>query len=222
MNDNVSAFNAMEYDDKIKMTIPFYEDFYNQIIDISKMLFKKPLNWLDVGCGTGKMAELILENTAINKLVLCDNSIQMIEIAKKRVHNKKVEFIHSSIDHMDRHNAFDVVTAVQVFHYFQREERINAIKKSYKALKSKGIFITFENFAPYSEMGKVLFLKRWKEYQLSQGKSYEECETHISRYGKTYFPITISEHLDVLNQCGFTNTEIIWVSNMQVGLLGEK
>lgn len=65
MNDNVSAFNAMEYDDKIKMTIPFYEDFYNQIIDISKMLFKKPLNWLDVGCGTGKMAELILENTAI-------------------------------------------------------------------------------------------------------------------------------------------------------------
>lgn len=50
----------------------------------------------------------------------------------------------------------------------------------------------------------------------------DECNRHIGRYGKEYFPISISEHLKVLEQCGFENVEIIWISNMQVGLLGIK
>lgn len=49
-----------------------------------------------------------------------------------------------------------------------------------------------------------------------------KCNGHIGRYGKEYFPISISEHLKVLEQCGFENAEIIWVSNMQAGLLGIK
>lgn len=57
---------------------------------------------------------------------------------------------------------------------------------------------------------------------MAQGKSAKESDDHIDRYGKNYFPITISEHLDVLKQCGFRNAEILWVSNMQAGLLGIK
>lgn len=34
MNNNTSAFNAAEYDDKIKRTLPYYEEFYKQIVDI--------------------------------------------------------------------------------------------------------------------------------------------------------------------------------------------
>lgn len=28
MNDNISAFNSIEYDNKIKQTLPYYDDFY--------------------------------------------------------------------------------------------------------------------------------------------------------------------------------------------------
>lgn len=90
MKDNISAFDAAEYDDKIKMTIPFYEDFYRQVIEVVKSWSDGPVRWLDVGCGTGKMAEA-----------------------------------------------------------------------------------AFEKFAPYSEAGESLYLKRWKAYQISQGKSFD-------------------------------------------------
>lgn len=139
MKDNISAFDAAEYDDKIKMTIPFYEDFYRQVIEVVKSWSDGPVRWLDVGCGTGKMAEA-----------------------------------------------------------------------------------AFEKFAPYSEAGESLCLKRWKAYQISQGKSTKECDEHISRYKKEYFPISISESMDIFRQAGFKNAEILWVSNMQAGLLGIK
>lgn len=222
MNDNTSAFNALEYDERIKKTLPYYEEFYKQVIDVVKTQFNKSLAWLDVGCGTGKMAEIALRTVAIEKFIFCDSSVNMIEIAKRRFESKNTEFIASSILNLCTNTHFDVITAIQVFHYFERKERIQAIKQCYEMLYAKGIFITFENFAPHSEAGKKLLLERWKSYQLSQGKDIAECNRHIDRYGKEYFPISILEHLEVMEQCGFKNVEIIWVSNMQVGLLGIK
>lgn len=221
-HDNASAFYAVEYDEKIKMTLPYYEEFYKQVIDIVKLRFDKPLTWLDVGCGTGKMAETALKAVALDKFVFCDNSADMIEIVKRRFQNVNAEFIIASVLELQHSMQFDVITAIQVFHYLEREERISAVKRCYEMLNPHGIFMTFENFAPQSEAGKQLFLERWKLYQLSQGKDMAECDGHIGRYGKEYFPIPIAEHLKVLEQCGFENVEVIWVSNMQAGLLGIK
>ena len=94
--------------------------------------------------------------------------------------------------------------------------------KCYDALAPNGIMISFENFAPSSELGKALFLKRWESYQIGQGKRKEKAKKHISRYGKGYFPIAIAEHLKAYKQAGFETVELLWVSNMQVGLLGIK
>lgn len=222
MKDNASAFNVSNYDEKIKMTLPYYEDFYKQVIDVVKIQFDRPLRWLDVGCGTGKMAEAAFNNVNIDRFVFYDNSKQMIETAQKRFRNKNADFIALSVQELDKSEEFDIATAIQVFHYLQREERTEAVRKCYNALRTNGMFITFENFAPFSEYGKGLFLNRWRQYQLSQGKSAGECDNHINRYGKDYFPISISEHLELLNNCGFKGVEILWVSNMQVGLLGIK
>lgn len=102
----------------------------------------------------------------------------------------------------------------------QKHERIEALKKCYKALATNGILISFENFAPNSQQGKDLFLKRWESYQMRQGKGEEEAKKHMSRYGKDYFPISITEHLKAYKEAGFSSVEVLWISNMQVGLLG--
>ncbi|MDE6221363.1 MAG: class I SAM-dependent methyltransferase, partial [Lachnospiraceae bacterium] len=124
MNDNTSAFNALEYDEKIKKTLPYYEDIYKQIIEIVKIQFDKTLTWLDIGCGTGKMAEIALKMIDIEKFVFCDNSVNMIEIAKQRFGNENAEFITSSVLELHSDIPFEVITAIQVFHYFEKEERI--------------------------------------------------------------------------------------------------
>ena len=97
-----------------------------------------------------------------------------------------------------------------------------AIKKCYDSLVENGIYISFENFAPDSEEGARLYLERWRQFQIVNGKNKVEADLHIERYGRDYFPITISESIRLLKECGFRMVEILWVSYMQVGILARK
>lgn len=89
-------------------------------------------------------------------------------------------------------------------------------------LKAGGLFFTFENVAPNSEIGTRFVLDRWKAYQLKNGKSREEADSHIKRYGVDYFPLTVEAHLKLMRQCGFQAVELIWMSYMQAGFMGVK
>lgn len=222
--DNCSAFVSVEYDRKIRKTLPYYEEFYNQIIDLIQVYNPKQLSWLDIGCGTGKMAEKAQLHFVIDRFVFVDNSESMLNMAKELYGSldTKTEFYLCDALDLAYGEEFDVVTAILINHYFHKEEKLKALKKYYDALKPNGIYIGFENFLPDSAYGKQLGLKRWKEYQLRQGKSIDECEKHMSRCGAAYFPITLSEQLELLKLAGFEVAEILWVSNMQAGVFGIK
>lgn len=222
MGDNKSAFDAKEYDIKIKQTLPYYDAFYEQVMDLVKVCKHDALRWLDVGCGTGKMAELVFQNVEVETFTFCDCSAEMLEITKKRFSHPNTDFIICDVQKLSYINDFDVVTAIQVNHYLQKEERKIALQKCYEALKETGLFISFENFAPFSKIGKKIYLDKWREYQIQQGKSPLECDRHINRYEKDYFPISLTEHLELLHNCGFKVVEILWISNMQVGIWGMK
>ena len=45
MSDNTSAFHVLVYDEKIKKTLPYYEEFYKQVVDIVKIRFDKSLTF---------------------------------------------------------------------------------------------------------------------------------------------------------------------------------
>ncbi len=222
MKQNSAPFDVAEYDRQIKRTLPFYEEMFQQAVDIVRILNLQSLRWLDVGCGTGKMARTALDNFDIQKMVCIDVEKEMLEKAENFCDNEKVEFLQCDIRELPYEEIFDIVTAVQVNHYFKKDERVAAIKKCYDALAENGIYISFENFAPDSEEGARLYLERWKQFQIANGKSKEEADSHIRRYGRDYFSITISESIKLLKECGFRMVGILWVSYMQVGILARK
>lgn len=222
MKQNSTPFTVAEYDKQIKRILPFYEEMIQQIVDIVKVLDLKPLKWLDVGCGTGKMARTALDYFNTQKMVCIDVDKEMIGRAERFCDNGKVEFLQCDVRELPYQKMFDIVTAVQVNHYFKKEERITAIKNCYDALEENGVYISFENFAPDSEEGTRLYLERWKQFQIANGKTEKEADLHIKRYGQSYFPISILESVGLLTECGFRMVEILWVSYMQVGILARK
>lgn len=222
MNDNKSAFGSTEYDRKIKQTLPYYDELYEQVIELVKLFNYNTVRWLDIGCGTGKMGSIAFENLELERFVFCDSSDKMIRIAKERFKCHNAEFSVCDIKKLAYANEFNVITAIQVNHYLQIDERKTALQNVYEALENNGLFISFENFAPFTDLGKTVYLEKWKRYQMKQGKNIEECESHIKRYGKDYFPISISENIKLMRNCGFKAVEILWLSNMQVGLWGIK
>lgn len=75
---------------------------------------------------------------------------------------------------------------------------------------------------PLHKLAEKLFLERWKRFQIRNGKNPQDAENHINRYKKDYFPYTLSQIIELFKSAGFKQTEIIWLSNMQVGVIGIK
>lgn len=97
-----------------------------------------------------------------------------------------------------------------------------ALERCCRALKRGGLFFTFENIAPDSEIGRRLALERWKAYQIRNGRSREEADSHMKRYGVDYFPLTVGTHFELMRECGFQGVELIWMSYIQAGFMGIK
>ena len=223
---NTTPMSAEEYDLKVEKTIPFYSEFYEQTIDLIKTFGFRNANWLDTGCGTGA---LISKAISVNdfdgfQFVLCDPSEEMVDVTKNNLaENKRVlDFCVCSSQQLRYTDEFNIITAIQSHHYMKYDNRVIALKKCYEALKENGVFICFENFAPNCDKSKSIVLNRWGRYQYMHGKSDSDVETHLARYGKNYFPITISEHFNILKNCGFRVIETFWLSYMQVGIYAIK
>ena len=83
-------------------------------------------------------------------------------------------------------------------------------------------FICFENTAPFTECGVNNMLKRLEDFEIKAGRTPEEVKSHSARYNREFFPITITEHLDLLRQTGFSVAELFWHSYMQSGFYAVK
>lgn len=217
-----TAFEADEYDKKIRQTLPYYKDFYKQVLDILTVWGKENIVWLDIGCGTGKMYETAQQKIDIREFVFADISENMLDISKNRFQKAGNHFEKAAVQEIEEYEKYDVITAVQVNHYLSEKDREQAVKNCYQALKKGGIFFSFENIAMNSEKGKQIVLQRWQDYQIANGKTFKEANEHIKRYGTEYFPITVNAHFETMQKCGFQLVELIWMSYMQAGFMGIK
>lgn len=226
--DNKSAFNVSQYDDNVRKVIPFYDEIYNQIFDIihthyaQAEKYKTPFSILDTGCGSGTFAVRAYEELNISEMVLCDPSEKMLSDARTKLKDRNCIFRCIGSENLDYLEKFNIIVAVQSHHYFSREMRERAIMNCYRALKAGGILIYTKNTAPFSETGKDIVLKRVENFGVNAGRSSEEAVAHSARYGTEYFPINVSEHLDLLRKIGFETAEIFWHSYMQSGFYAVK
>ncbi|MDP4183416.1 MAG: class I SAM-dependent methyltransferase [Bacillota bacterium] len=227
MNDNKSAHMADEYDKKIKGTIPNYDLLHSETINLVKSINPNPKIWLDTGCGTGNFLLLASRTFSATEFALADPSNPMIEIAKEKLSEFgaiKVKTIEkaSTQDITIEDNCFDVITAIQAHHYLDRDGRKTATENCYRMLKTGGVFVAFENIRPLTDEGVRIGKNRWKKFQMESGKTEEEAQKHVDRFGIEFFPITIIEYIELLRKTGFSSVELFWYSYMQAGFYAIK
>ena len=221
-NDNTTPMAASVYDKEINNTIPYYSAFYQQTFEVIEQMNFSNLYWLDLGCGTGSLEKLAFERFTNLQFVVVDPSEKMLQEAKGKLGNQKIQYLCGDSVSIKYDSCFDVATAIQSHHYMQEEERKKATEKVYQALKKGGIYISFENVVPADETIKSMELLRWRKYQQRHGKTEQEAKAHNARCGVNYFPITIEEHMKLMKSAGFEHVHMFWYSYMQMGIYAIK
>lgn len=228
MKDNKTPHRASEYDGKIQKVLPYYTRFHAETIDLVKTVNPGVQTWLDTGCGTGYLVENALKSFRDCTFYLADPSESMLEQARKRLEHAdstKTIFLEAAPSSALAGQIGDkpeVITSIQSHHYLSKTARKEAITACYDLLEENGLYITFENIKPLTEQGITYGLKRWMRFQREQGRSEKDVAYNRSRFGTEYFPLTVTEHLEVLKECGFKAVEVLWYSQMQAGFYGLK
>ena len=228
-SDNLTPHKAAEYDRKVRQTIPFYETIHSEVIRLVKIIKPDVECWIDTGCGTGCLVEQALAAFREARFILADPAEAMLVRTRRRL----AEFLPHRVTILPpipsaelrsrvASAPADVVTAIQCHHYLKADGRLSALWSCCEALKPGGLFVTFENVAPRTAEGVRFGLAGWKSFLMSQGRTEQEADQHLARYGTEFFPLTVEQHLDVLAKAGFKAVELFWFSHVQAGFYALK
>ncbi|MBU0566971.1 class I SAM-dependent methyltransferase [bacterium] len=226
--DNTTPHKAAEYDENIRKTVPFYDLFYSETIDLVKSINPEVEVWLDTGCGTGSFAKEAFIHFPGTVFILSDPSENMLLKAKQKLRSmpsSRIQFLDAAGTEEICLNSIkqpQVITAIQAHHYLNIDMRQTATQRCFDLLASNGVYVTFENIHPNSEEGVEIALRRWKRYQLSRGRGEKSVEKHGQRFNKAYFPISVDDHIKLLKKCRFRVAELFWYSHMQAGFYAIK
>ncbi len=227
--DNATAHPAAEYDRKVRHTIPFYELLHSEVIDLLRTVQPQPKCWVDTGCGTGRLARIAITAFPQTRFILADPSEAMLSQVRARFGKEFSDRLtllpatdSAGLGSRVQASSADVVTAIQCHHYLQPAARRQAVQACFELLRPGGLFVEFENISPRTSEGTRIGLKRWKAFQLAEGRPQPEVDKHLSRFGTEVFPITAEQHVTLLNEIGFRTAELFWFSQMQAGFYGIK
>ena len=191
--DNTTSQAAADYDANVGKTIPRYELFHTETLDLVGVLQPNPESWLDVGCGTGTLVSKAAAQFSGVEFAAADPSEAMLSIAREKCAKFNIGFSAVGTEELMLPKQFDIITAIMAHHYLTKGEREQATKNCFAMLKPGGLYVTFETILPFTEFGTKAGLKRWGNAQIANGKTVEAVEKHVSRYGTELLPISVPE-----------------------------
>ena len=110
---------------------------------------------LEIGCGTGNYTRLLTEKFNKANIIAVDKSRKVVEIAKKKLKGKNIEFIVADADGLKLEGEFDLITSNAAFQWLKDFEY--AMLNYKNALTENGV-ISFSVFGPatFWELGHSL------------------------------------------------------------------
>jgi SAM-dependent methyltransferase len=137
-----------------------YEDFmgrWSRVLAprfVSWLPVRSTANWLDVGCGTGALADAICAGANPASVVACDPSAPFLEYARRRQADPRVSFVIAGIGQLPtRPGGFDSVTSLLALNFFPTPER--AIEEMRRVTAVNG----FVSACVWDYAGRMEFLR---------------------------------------------------------------
>ena len=210
------------YDETIRRFIPGYDEGLNRIA--REIAGVRPALVLDLGTGTGALAEAMLEHERVGAVEAIDVDPEMLDRARIRLQAiRDPARVSANVHSMLRYPACDAVAASLALHHISGDgdASVPCTSTFSRSLRPGGVFVTTDVTMTADPEDRERCYRIWTAHLVSRGIDEKRAREHFDEWASedTYFPV--GEELAAMREAGF-DAECAWKDPPNTLLVGRK
>jgi tRNA (cmo5U34)-methyltransferase len=200
-----------------------YSEIHNLMVQMLQFERQAPFSVVDLGCGTGTLAQMILQAYPSATVTCMDISPEMLSIAQRKLaeFESRTEFMVEDLGKTIFQKSYDVAVSIAAIHHLPNSQKRNLFGRLYDALTSNGIFLLADSIiiesATLRDKNARLVKERVQRLIRDDKVSIEEIrkrkEIKEIAEGKGIekdHECTFGELSEMLRDAGFREVECFW------------
>ena len=206
---NHLRLDTQEYDRIIRTYIPHYDESRGIQLDLlaAALTAEKPVV-VDLGGGTGSLAEAVLERFPQVTVIVRDIDPEMLNIAMGRLERFRDRVELSLGSFADELPTVDAVLSAFALHHIPKlDEKARIYSRIRQSIRPGGVFLNNDATAgPFW----IEIRQEWAAFMASQGFTLEQGFQNLNDWAEedTYF--SVREELLTMIEAGFAEPECFW------------
>lgn len=196
------------YDATIRRWIPGYETML--AVAAEAVAAVRPARVLDLGSGTGALAEALLGHPEVGSVELVDVDPEMLAQARIRLAGAggRAVFTEASFDH--RLAPCDAVAASLSLHHIPTlDAKALVFGHVYEAVAPGGVFVNADVTMPADDDGRREAFRYWAAHMAGHGIGEEQAYAHFEEWADEDAYLPLEAELAALRRLGF-EAEQVW------------
>lgn len=218
---------ASVFDDMVNRSVPFYGEIQRMMAELAANHAKEGTDVYDLGCSTG--TTMIGMDTMINPditFIGIDDSAEMLEKCKSKLmevgFSRNYELRCADLNEGVKITNASVVVLCLTLQFVRPIFREQLLKNIYDGLNPGGALIIVEKILAEDSMFNRDFINYYYNYKRRNNYSEMEISQKREALENVLVPYKLSENLTMLNNRGFTHTEVFFRWYNFTGLIAIK
>jgi tRNA (cmo5U34)-methyltransferase len=203
---------AREFDEIIVRLIPEYSQMVDALVSALPFDRTEPVRVIDLGCGTGTVADRVLQDFPKAEVTCLDLAEGMIGMARaKLARYPLVRYVAGDFESFNFDGRFDaIVSSLALHHLVTDADKKRFYRRVYRALSVGGVFYNADVVLGSTDFLQSVYMKRWREF-MSREMSDAEIESKwIPKYQAEDRPAALMKHLNWMTEIGFVDVDVVW------------
>jgi tRNA (cmo5U34)-methyltransferase len=201
--------DASFYDDHITHFVPFYREQNEVILDLLPFEGTDRVRGLDLGAGTGVLAEGILRRYPLAEVMVFDLAENMLAAARARLRKfeNRVMFRKGDFSRDEFGVGYDLILSGLSIHHLSNPQKQELYRRIYLALNPGGVFLNRDVIRGATDRLDEVYRRLWRAYVRSMG---EDDAALMERFHAEDVPASVEDQLEWLRQAGFVDVGCHW------------
>ena len=208
------------YDETIRRFIPGYEEGLTRAAN--EIAGARPTLVLDLGAGTGALAEAMLEHDRVGSVEAIDIDPEMLAQARIRLKRfgTRARFRQRSFE-APLPDCDAVAASLALHHVPTMARKLTLYERIYRALRPGGVFVNTDVVISAHSVARERSYRRWAAHLVACGIDEQRAYQHFAEWSAedTYFPL--DDELAAMRDAKF-HAECIWRHRPHTLLVGRK